>query len=222
MSRKASKNQNGFTIIELLIATIVFSVLLIVMLAAFIRTGELFYKGASMTKTQNDARNIVQSIASDIQFTAGVPNNLTANHTTNPSGIFCIGQHRYRYQIGVQAGQGANYGLARDTVSAGCPPLTGSGSLPVQTASDNQMLDAGMQLNNLNITCSGAPIGVCSVNIHVIFYGLGSTPDIFSTSDGGYTSATAYLSPSAQCNGSLNDTSLCATVDYDSTVLENN
>lgn len=212
MRRKTGEHdkQTGFTIIELLIATLVFSLLLIVMLGAFIRTGDLFYKGVSMSKTQEDARNVVQSISDDIQFTRSAPNTNT--------GVFCIGLHRYLYQLGTQVdGSTANYGIERDNNGASCPPISitcGSGCV--------HMLDSGMQLNDIsNFTPGNAcTSGRCRVHIHVVFYG-GTGSDLFTTSDIGYTSTNAYKSPNAQCKGSLSDTSLCATVDYDSTVLEN-
>jgi prepilin-type N-terminal cleavage/methylation domain-containing protein len=221
MRRINTKSSRGFTIIELLIATVVFSVVMLVVLAAFVRTGDLFYKGVSMMNTQEDTRNIVQSISQDISFTKMAPPNMTANITTAPAGVFCVGNHRYRYQIGQQVNSSSSYGLARDTISfsAGCPPLSGPNSLAVQTATDTRMLDSGMQLNYLNINCTG---GRCSVNVHVVFYGGDST---LPSADSFFTSAKYPSHPSqgqdAECIGSLNDSKLCATADFDSTVLEN-
>lgn len=206
MRRRAADNntQTGFTIIELLIATLIFSLLLIVMLAAFIRTGDLFYKGVSMSKTQEDARNVVQSISDDIQFTRGGPQPT--------SGGFCIGIHRYLYQLGTQV-NGSNPGIERDNNGGNCVPANilpcGSGCV--------HMLDSGMQLNDITDYSSptACQSGRCNVHIHVVFYG-GSSNGLFT----GSTTPT-YQAKDAQCTGSLSDTSLCATVDYDSTVLEN-
>jgi prepilin-type N-terminal cleavage/methylation domain-containing protein len=203
--------QSGFTIIELLIATVIFSVVMLVMLAAFIRTGDLFYKGISMMKTQEDSRNIVQSISDDIKFTKNPPSNVSATISAPGPGIFCIGAHRYIYQIGHQiTGAPGDYAIKRDTISfsSGC-----NNALP--GTSSEELLDYGMQLNALTINCSG---GRCLVNTHVVFYGGSSPNQLFSSPTNITPTNTAK---DAECTGSLSDTQLCATADFDSTVLEN-
>jgi len=233
MSRKSNKQQQGFTITELLISTVVFSVLLVGLLTSFIRISDLFYKGVTMSKTQEDARNIVQSISDDIQFYASAPDTVQAQFgsvkinsetTSVAEPAFCIGQHRYRFQMGALV-DGSNYGLARDTVGGGACPQVGNlpDQVPGGQTSNLQMLDTSMQLNNLSVTCSS---GRCKVKIHVIFYG-GAPADLFTTpciAGGGagcpYT-ANPWQAPDAQCTGGIESTDLCATVDYDSTVLEN-
>lgn len=226
MRRKINKNQRGFTIIELLIATVVFSILLLVMLEAFIRTGDLFYKGVSMSKTQEDARNIVQSVSDDIQFTNAQAPVITA--APGASGVFCIGNHRYAYQIGAYVTPGGNYGLARDDVPSGCPAV-GSASGQQQLGAKGgevQMLDADMQLNSLSIACSNTQVGHCTISIHVVFYsapGTPGTPAFLNAADQLFMGTGSHTSQAsnAECKGSLNDTSLCATVDYSSTVMVN-
>jgi prepilin-type N-terminal cleavage/methylation domain-containing protein len=204
MGRRLLKKQAGFTIIELLFATVVFSVLLIIMLVAFMRIGDLFYKGVSMSKTQEDARNVVQSVSDDLQFTKSA--------LQNPSGRYCIGVHRYLYNLGVQVDPSSgNYGIQRDNQGTICPTAAMS---PCTTVSGcTNMLDTNMQVNLFNISCSS--VGLCDVKIHLVFYG-GDPSKLFTGSTLPY-----YKATNAQCNGSLSDTSLCATVDYDSTVLKN-
>lgn len=200
MTPRADKHQTGFTIIELLIATLVFSVLLIVMMSAIIRTSDLFYKGVSMSKTQEDARNVVQSIASDIQFTGGAPIAKTGVSTS----VFCIGIHRYQYVLRAHVNGGSNYGIQRDDQGrSNCNPDT-----LCDTTTCVNMLDNNMQLNDLTIDCTKGPY--CDVHIHVVFYG-GSSTGLFTPSP---------TDTNAQCTGSLSDSKICATVDYDSTVLE--
>ncbi len=233
MRLKPNKEQLGFTIIELLIATTVFSVLLVGVLASFVKISDLFYKGVSMSKTQEDARNIVQSITDDIQFTSSNVDNMRADHSqfvyngSSPSGYaqqgaFCVGNHKYSFQIGKQV-DSTTYGLGRDTIAGGCD--TNASPSPAVN-----MLDAGMQLNELIVNCSGGSTGRCNVKIHVIFYGVDHTGQFYSqcTNDpmpdcpnsANYLSDQS-LAPDARCTGSIQSTDLCAAVDYDSTVLEN-
>jgi prepilin-type N-terminal cleavage/methylation domain-containing protein len=220
MSNKTNKEQQGFTIVELLIATAVFSVLLIGILSAFIKISDLFYKGVSMTKTQEDARNIVKSISDDIQFFANTPGTVDADFNSQPVPSlrrFCIGSHRYVYDIGTQV-NGTNHGLVRDSAGGGgCPPVGSSpGQTPLDLNTALQMLDYGMQLNSISINCSINDR--CDVKIHVIYYG-GDPNGLLSSSDAAFTNA--WQAPDAQCTGSLESTDICATVDYDSTVLDN-
>jgi len=216
---KMNKRQNGFTIIELLIATVVFSIVLLVVLTAFIRTSNLFYKGVTMNATQEDTRNLTESIDNDIKFTSNPPANLTATATSNSSGVFCTGQHRYRYRIGHQMGSGGSgdYAIARDTISAaaGCPAVgTSAGQLPVSSATDDQLLDNGMQLNYLKIDCSGG--SRCLINVHVVFYGGTSQDELFSSAKGIIPTNTAQ---DAECTGTLSSSQICATADFNRTVL---
>jgi prepilin-type N-terminal cleavage/methylation domain-containing protein len=209
----------GFTIIELLIATVVFSIVLVVVLAAFVQTSRLFYKGVNMDNTQEDTRTITQDIADDLKFSQGpptfppgAPSPFIANSST-PSNqqYFCIGLHRYDFQIGHQLGSTAgpsDYGIKRVNVSsADCPsPTVFPGNNP------DEMLDAGMQLNAVGINCSN---GRCSLNVHVLFFG--GDHDLFSTQISSYSS-TPWLAPDAQCTGSLQDSQFCAVADYNRTI----
>jgi prepilin-type N-terminal cleavage/methylation domain-containing protein len=213
MKKNQTKSQ-GFTIIELLIATLVFSIVLVVILAAFVQISRLFYKGVNMSRTQEDTRAILQSIAGDIQFSQNPPTTLTyiTNNNRPATGVFCIGLHRYTYQLGYQLGSSSinNFGVMRDDVSfaSGCN-TSAPGTNPVE------MLENGMQLNNLTVDCSS---GRCVVSIHVIFYG-GPPNGIFSSASNP-GSSTPWTEPDAECTGSLTDTQYCATADFSSTILQ--
>jgi prepilin-type N-terminal cleavage/methylation domain-containing protein len=205
-------SSRGFTIIELLIATVVFSVVLLVFLAAFLQISRLFYKGVSMNNTQESARNVVQDISDDLKFSNNTP-------STGP-GYLCIGLHRYKYNLGYQLGSASgpgNYGILREDVSVACPApsVPGSGSKP------KEILDNGMQLNALSVNCNSA-IGRCLINIHLVFYGGAS--DVFTSSEHpGNTTAdhiAASKDPDALCTGDINSSQYCAVADYNSTVIQ--
>lgn len=201
----------GFTLIELMIATLIFSLVLVVLLAAFLQIGRLFYKGISMSHTQESTRSALQDISDDITLAKDAP--------IQPAGkdYFCVGLHRYKYVYKYQLGDDydalANkYGIIREDVAAGCPdPATpGSGS------NAQELLDNGMQLNDLTINCSN---GVCRIHLHVIFYG--ADKDVFaSPKDSGLTGDAARNAPDAECTGSLQGSQYCATADFTSTVLQ--
>lgn len=210
---KKSNDSAGFTIIELLIATLIFSIVLVVILAAFVQISRLFYKGVNMSNLQNDARTVTQDIADDIQFAQNPPTFVKAN--SSGIGYFCIGLHRYKYHLRYQVGSSTNdnFGILRETVSsaAGCT-LSAPGTDP------EELLGNDMQLNYINNLADSCTNGRCLVHVHVIFYG-GTSQGLFSTSDSSY-SGDPWNAPDAECTGSLTDSQYCATADYERTVLQ--
>jgi len=190
--------QKGFTLVELLIATAVFSIVLIVFLAAFLRISQLFYKGVNMARTQETARNVIQSISDDVQFYQQPP--------VIKTGYFCVGIHRYKYFIGQQV-DSTHSGIVREDVGSGCPALDTNGT------NSQEMLDPGMQVNKLfPPTCVSDR---CNMSVRIVFYG-GDNSVLVSPSG----VSPAWKAPDAQCSGSVGGTQYCAVADYSSTVLQ--
>lgn len=105
MKKVTKKNQFGFTIVELLIATTIFSIVLVGAMAGFTQIGRLYYKGVVAAKTQEVNRAIIEEISQAIQFNkttlrtslvAGGPDVPVGNTDT---GYFCIGPKRYTYAL---------------------------------------------------------------------------------------------------------------------------
>lgn len=96
MIRKSS--QSGFTIVELLIATTVFSTILLVATSGIIHIGKIYYRGVVTARTQETARSIIDDVSRSIQL--GGTAALT-NPATNGSGVtvFCVGNVRYTFDI---------------------------------------------------------------------------------------------------------------------------
>lgn len=208
---KLVKNDRGFTIIELLIATVVFSVILVVILAAFVQISRLFYKGVNMSNTQDDTRRALNDIASDIQFaSSSPPSACTGSGCPN---YFCVGNHRYTFFLGAQVGYTSPAGIYREDETGNCPPPTGPTA--VKTGSADQLLGNGMQLNSIKISCDGI---ACHLHAHVIFYG--GTPQGLFVSTDNPSSKTPWKEPDADCTGALISSQYCSTADYSSTILE--
>jgi len=192
----------GFTIIELLIATMVFSVVLLIFMAAFIKIGDMFYKGVNLANTQEAARNVLDGISNDIRFSKSTP--VFNGPDATGKGYFCIGQHRYKYQLGQQVGSPGSYGILREDIGAGvgCPnPAVTAGTNP------SELLNNRMQLNNIALQNCGS--GVCIVKILIVFYGSDSSVLVPSPT-----------SPNATCSGSLSTAQFCATADYTTSVIQ--
>lgn len=204
-----ARNQKGFTIIELLIATAVFSLVLVIFLSSFIKIGDLFYKGVNMSNTQEAARNVLDNISNDIKFSKGDKRYVPPGGTG--VGYFCVGLHRYKFMLGKQVGDPATpFGLLREDINggSGCPNLTVAGSNPTE------LLNNRMQLNRMNLNCSTT---ICSVSILIVFYGSDKT--VLVSKSGNSLGPDA---PDAECSGNISTSQFCATADYTSLVNELN
>lgn len=87
---------SGFTIVELLIASAVFSVVLLVALAGFLQIGRMFHKGTSQAATQDVAKQIMNDISDSLQNAASV----TTTKSHEDFQYMCIGNTRYTFKIG--------------------------------------------------------------------------------------------------------------------------
>lgn len=144
-----SKNkQAGFTIIELLIAMSVFTIVLLLLTGAVVQIGRLYYKGLTMSRTQEAARTVVDDISRSIQYSPGVVK------TVPPSGsnqAVCVGLRRYSFVQGQQAKRDANTRVfVSDENPAGC-----SSNVPLNLATDpsgKALLADGMRVSRLTVT----------------------------------------------------------------------
>ena len=199
---RKSKLQKGFTIVELLIATSVFSILLVILLTSLLRISQMFYKGVNMSRTQETARNVLQYITDDLQFYKQPP--------VIGSNYFCIGNHRYAYQLGNQVGT-SGYGILKEDMST-CKPVTGSGSQAPGPGAV-ELLDKGMQVNNLVVD----PISGGSTSVHLFVVQYGNDNSVL-ISPSGYSPA--WKAPDALCSGPPSSSQFCSTAEYNSTVLQ--
>lgn len=85
----------GFTIIELLIATVTFSLILLVITGAIIQFSRLYYKGVASNKTQEVARSIADEMSRAAQFSTQQPTSV--GNLNN--GAWCIGDKRFSYAL---------------------------------------------------------------------------------------------------------------------------
>jgi type II secretory pathway pseudopilin PulG len=106
-SKSRGRKYAGFTIVELMIATSIFSLVLILITTGILRFTREYYKGVILGRTQNTARLIVDDVTRAIQFNGGTVESLTVNgapeSATNPIVGKCIGQaKRYRFYLNSQ------------------------------------------------------------------------------------------------------------------------
>jgi hypothetical protein len=215
--------ESGFTILELMIATIVFALFLVVMLASFLQIGKMYYKGISINNTTDTTRSIMDGISNDVRFSTEVACSIKDSQNCPVTGspnvhYFCIGQHRYTYYLSSTTPykiQGSDInnpnsgnnpkGIIMDTIT-GCPPPTVAGTSPTQLMKPN------MQLNDLNFYCVN---NFCYVHLHIAYYGVNdsvfSSPTHFADTSSDHTAA--LLDKDNYCSGSSLGTEFCAVSD---------
>ncbi len=172
------QTQQGFTIIELMIATLVFTTILIVVTASVLRFTKQYYKGVIASQTQNTARAIMDDVVRSIQFNKGNVSILTKNDPTASPGIYgyCIGDSkRYSFLLNRQVepansapNHQARFGLVSDTTS-GCSTGTlarNTETLPSLPAGGRELLGQHMRLNKFSITFTD---DIYTINVKVIY-----------------------------------------------------
>ena len=124
MKRTLSVNQKGFTIIELMIATSVLSVVLVMATVMMIGIGNLYYKGINQTRIQNTVRNISDDLIQNLQLSK--PSSVrTGVNVAGDTRAVCVGSTRYSYDVmDRKIGEAVAHVLWRDTITPGtCSPV---------------------------------------------------------------------------------------------------
>ncbi|MGZ6004592.1 MAG: PulJ/GspJ family protein [Candidatus Saccharimonadales bacterium] len=205
-----NQRQKGFTIAELLIATAIFSMMMLVVSFVIISIGKNFNKGVTETRTQDAARNIIDKITKDIQF-GGLPITSPGVTLATPYAI-CIGQDRFSINVNQELVDGVNHGVILDTPSLDSPPetcaisppitnLTG-GSLPSGSPRPLELLSPGMRVTDLTVVPLVSNPTVYQVHITVVY----GDDDLISGSGS-----------SVVCNNSAGS-QFCAVADISATV----
>ncbi|MEK7594125.1 MAG: prepilin-type N-terminal cleavage/methylation domain-containing protein [Patescibacteria group bacterium] len=137
--RSLRHSQKGFTVLELMIATAVVSVVLLMVSVIMINIGNLYYKGITQSKIQDNTRSITDDVAQRISLSSAIPKWL--NSTDGNLHAVCIGDTRYTYILGKQIKKAPSslqtrHALWRDTVSAGSCPTPDTANLVLMPAND--------------------------------------------------------------------------------------
>lgn len=192
---KVNNKQSGFTIIELMIATTVFSVVLLICSYALLAIGRAYYKGIVTTRTQEAARRIVDDVADSIKFNGGkvIP------PMPPIYGRYCIGSKRYSFNINQQR-TATNNVLYTDEPLGGCAMNTGKLDPPF--GSYLELVDVRMRLGEFEIT-EVPPTGNGLYKITVIV--ASGDDDVFKDTDG-----TPGPDTPLQCKNDRHSSQFCA------------
>ena len=161
-------DKTGFTIVELMIATLVFSVVLLVLTAGVIGISKSFYKGFVTSKTQETARSIVDEIGQAIQFSGGNINT----HVTNSdvASGYCINSRLYSYVLykPVSAGNHRLISSPYSCNNGAITALSGAG-MNSGTAGYRELLGANMRVAKFIVAEVPSNPNLYTVSVKVVY-----------------------------------------------------
>lgn len=152
-----NSSQRGFTIIELLIATAVFSMILVMITAMMINIGALYYKGVNQSKVQANVRNLSDELSQQLQLS-------NSGYAIANANSYCVGTNRYTFvlekQIGPADAQHSPHVLWRDKVASGSCPAPNASFLSnpslYGSVDGSELIEAKSRLTDFRITGSSA------------------------------------------------------------------
>lgn len=146
MSKYKNNSQKGFTIIELIIATTVFSVVLVMVSTMIIQIGKMYYKGITMSVTQQTTSTISDDVSRAVQFSGGTIDSSSDEETATRA--YCIGGIRYTYVTNKQQNDGGHVLWRDEKPSDSCSPADYSQPLN----NGREMIGSHMRLLQFEVT----------------------------------------------------------------------
>jgi prepilin-type N-terminal cleavage/methylation domain-containing protein len=160
-------NKKGFTILELMIATTVFTFMFVAVTAGILYIGKLYQKGISSSRSQEAARNLTSVVGNMIEYSSQPP-TLFPKGTDLPGSpgtpsnfsAICSGRTRLSYDLSRSVG-GGQQSVWLDTMANESPcgpvnlsnPYTAYGADGQPSGSDGvEILPEGMRLEFFNLS----------------------------------------------------------------------
>lgn len=209
-----TKKNSGFTILEVLIATLIFSIVLLLCMQAVTRIGYLYYKGVTSAQVQDLTRQLSDEIVQQIQFGSRPPSGNVQPGDPDVPLIFCVGDNRYRATLNREMGVESTTVLLREPIggTGECDPDDNFGSGAVELAS------RGMRIQNLSIN-RGGDGNVWSLTIRVGIGGTDLYEGLETAPDSGIPNDDVSTYTNAICRSGISGAQFCATSELQSSLL---
>lgn len=165
--QRTSSNTRGFTIVELLIATLVFSVILLTVTVGIIQITRVYYKGINEANTQDTARGVMDTISQAIQFSGSTVSPTVAS-APGASTSFCVGNQQFSYKLGYQLVENSP-GTNQTTKALWQSTASGCTGNPAAAASGIELLSPKMRLANLTVTQVNGDPNIWKVSVRVVY-----------------------------------------------------
>lgn len=166
-----SQRPRGFTIIEFMVATTVFSVVLLSVSAAVVYMGRAYQRSTYASSTQDATSNLVDTISQAIKFSA---DQVTIVDDNDPmtTDTLCVGNRQFLYVIGRQLGnsdpQTGSQHVVMTRPNENCTIQNIISATPGPTAkgAPHELMGQSMRLDRLTVTSSG---GIWKITARVAF-----------------------------------------------------
>jgi prepilin-type N-terminal cleavage/methylation domain-containing protein len=171
-----SQQQAGFTIIELLIATLVFSMVLVLIAVGVLDFNHAYYNGITQTETQNTARSILEEISQDIQFSGSQITSPIANGGSDPEHGFCIGSDRYSYRLGWELVNSSPnitthqtlHALVKDSPGI-CSGMSAQDFTKALAGGSQELISQYMRISKISVTAVSGTTGLYNIDVKVVY-----------------------------------------------------
>ena len=168
------KNQAGFTMVELMIATLVFSTVLVILTSGVIYFTNTYYKGITLSTTQNTVRQITEDVSRAIQFGGDKGPILSGSNDVK---ALCIGNKRYTYVLNKQVQDTPNasqvyHALVVDKVSTCDAPIDQFDEKNVagsSVATTQELMGNRMRLVDFSINSTGGADNLYQITVAVAY-----------------------------------------------------
>ncbi len=170
----SQKSLGGFTIIELMIATTVFSIVLLLCTFGLLQVSRVYYKGVTAAKVQEALRSVTDNITRIVQFSGGTVVPTPSTTTPGTPFVFCIDDQRYsvvtdRQLVETNPNQSLSqirHVLVVDTFP-GCNSSTAPQDLTQASINGQELLSPNMRLSKFEIKNLSA--NLYEVNIRIVY-----------------------------------------------------
>ncbi len=206
-----AQRQRGFTIVELLVATLVFSVVLLVVTIGILQVTRVYYQGVTEANTQNTARSIIDTISQAIQFNGAAVVPTPVSPVPGTQAYFCVGSTQFIYYPGYQLTDGVvgahqtSHGLVEQ-------PFSGSCAAPA-IVNGRELLGPHMRLSNIVVKSVGT--NLYQVEVRIVY---GDKDLLQSKSAPANPNGDTFID--AQCSGKQAGSQFCAVADLTTVVVK--
>lgn len=158
-------NQAGFTIIELMVSTMVFGVVLLVVTTAILQITRIYYKGITQAATQSAARSAIDLVSQGIQFNGG-----SVTETPGSFNTFCVGSQQYSFVLGKQlvdatpSSSQTYHALVVDD-EPGCTSSTAASPMNTAATTGRELLEPKMRLSKMSVQNIGANLYKVTIKV---------------------------------------------------------
>ncbi len=161
MSKQRSiDRQEGFTVVELMVATLIFSVILTVITMGVLSFSNRYYKAVNASTTQNTTRTVIDTITQAIQFGSAqvVPSDPSKTYFCAGGNVFMFDDIPTKY-----TGVDSQMGLYMTPMDGEI--LAGSSCHSQDRSGGRQLLGENMRLTNLSVAMTAPNVYKVSIAV---------------------------------------------------------